>query len=113
MKKLIFIIVLFIAAVSANAQRTPIKTGDLQKTIIDNIQRDYAGFTIKEATKIVNNNVTNYEVAIIKGTTQETLLYDNDGKFIKKTSVKNGSVTKQEATPPSKKQTPVNSQKNK
>jgi hypothetical protein len=113
MNKLIFIIVFIITAISANAQRTPVKTEDLQKTITDNIHKDYIGFTIKEATENVANNITTYEVVIAKGTTQETLLYDKDGKFLKKTEVKNGTVAKQKPTQPVKKQTPVKTHNNK
>jgi hypothetical protein len=113
MKKLFLIIVLVIAAISANAQRTPVKTGDLQKAIIDNIHKDYTRFTIRGATKNVTNNITTFEVAIAKGTTQETLLYDKDGRFLKKTGLKNGTVAKQETTPPAKKQAPVKTQNKK
>jgi hypothetical protein len=113
MKKLFLIIAMVVAAVSANAQRTPVKVGDLQKPIIDNVTKDYAGFTIKEATKIVTNNVTTYEVEIAKGTTQQTLLYDKDGKFVKKIGAKEGLVEKQKTTPPAQKQPPVNTQKKK
>jgi hypothetical protein len=94
MKKLFAIMVLVMTALAVNAQRTPVKVADLQKAIKDNIASNYAGFTIKEATKVVSNNVTEFEVVITKGTSQETLLYDKDGKFIKKVTAKEGSVAK-------------------
>ncbi len=86
--------VLVMAAFIANAQRTPIKVSDLQKPITDNIAKDYAGFTIKDALKIVDNNVTTYEVVITKGTTSETLVYDSNGKFLNKETLKTGSYEK-------------------
>jgi hypothetical protein len=92
MKKILFIIVLVMSALIVNAQRTPLKVEDLQKSITDNITKDYAGFTIKEATKVVENNVVTYDVVITKGTTQETLSYDNTGKFLKKMDAKTGAV---------------------
>jgi hypothetical protein len=101
--------VLVLGALALNAQRTPVKVADLQKSITDNITKDYVGFTIKEATKVVENNVTTFDVVIVKGTTQETLCYDNAGKFLKKMGEKTG-MTKEKpktsvkpATPPKKK----------
>lgn len=87
-------------ALVVNAQRTPVKIADLQKSIVENITKDYAGFTIKEATKVVENNVVTYDVVIAKGTTQETLCYDNAGKFLKKLEAKTGQ--KPASKPPTK-----------
>lgn len=87
-------------ALVVNAQRTPVKIADLQKSIVENITKDYAGFTIKEATKVVENNVVTYDVVIAKGTTQETLCYDNAGKFLKKLEAKTGQ--KPASNPPTK-----------
>lgn len=93
--------VLVMGALVVNAQHTPVKVADLQKSITDNIARDYVGFTIKDATKVVENNVTTYNVVIAKGTMQETLCYDNSGKFLKKLEAKSGMV-KSETAPASK-----------
>jgi len=101
MKKLLFVMVLVMGALVVNAQHTPVKVADLQKSITDNIARDYVGFTIKDATKVVENNVTTYNVVIAKGTMQETLCYDNSGKFLKKLEAKSGMV-KSETAPASK-----------
>jgi len=103
--------VMVFAVVAANAQRTPVKVNDLQKSITDNIAKDYAGFTIKEATKVVSNNVTNYEVIVTKGTTKETLLYDANGKFVKKVVAQGGSVaTQKPATTTTGTKTPPSTQ---
>jgi hypothetical protein len=100
MKKLLFIVVLMMGALVVNAaQRTPVKVADLQKAITDNVAKDYVGFMIKEATKVVDNNIETFEVIIAKGTTQETLLYDKDGKFLKKTAFKTGTVEKKVIKP--------------
>ena len=89
-----------------NAQRTPVKVTDLPKGITEYVTKDYAGFTIKDATKIVTNNEVTYEVVVAKGTTQETLLFDKDGKFIKKVTAKEGTVEKKNTNPPVKTKTP-------
>lgn len=93
-------------ALVVNAQRTPVKVSDLQKAITDNIAKDYAGFTIKEATKVVENNVTTFEVVITKGTMQDTLVYDSTGNFLKKMEAKSDMVKaglKTTTKPPAKK----------
>lgn len=102
MKKLLAIMVLVMTALAVNAQRTTVKTTDLQKAITDNVAKDFAGFTIKEATKVVANNVTSFEVFVVKGTAQETLLYDKDGNFVKKVVKQEGTVEKSKA--PAKKE---------
>ena len=90
MKKLLSVIVLVMSAVIANAQRTPVKVADLQESITDNIAKDYVGFTIKDATKVIEKDVITYDVVVVKGTLQETLCYDNTGKFLKKMGAKAG-----------------------
>ena len=92
MKKVLIVLVLIMAVLVVNAQvtnttestRTAVKVADLQKAITDNIAKDYVGYTIKEATSVTTNNAVTYEVVIVKGTNTETLVYDKDGKFVKK-----------------------------
>ena len=100
MKKLLFVMVLVMGALVVNAQKTPVKVADLQKSITDNIAKDYVGFTIKEATQVVENNVVTFDVVVVKGTTQETLCYDNTGKFLKKMGTKEGTAKPAPKTTP-------------
>jgi len=74
------------AVLVANAQITKVqvKPADLPKAITDNIAKNYVGYAIKEATKITENKVVSYDVMIHKGTAMETLVYDKDGKFLRK-----------------------------
>ena len=105
MKKLLLGILFMAGALAVNAQRTPVKVSDLQKAITDNVAKDYVGFTIKEATRVVENNVTTFEVVITKGTMQDTLVYDSTGKFLKKMEAKSDMVkagAKTTAKPPAK-----------
>ena len=104
MKKLLFIVALMMGALVVNAQRTPVKVVELQKAITDNVAKDYVGFTIKEATKVVENNIVTYEVVVAKGTTQETplyytLLYDKVGKFLENLTLKADTVKKKDVKP--------------
>ena len=82
---------------NAKSTKTTVKVADLQKTITDNIAKDYAGFTIKEATSVTANNSVSYNVVVVKGTETETLVYDKDGMFVKKlphSAVKHHSTKK-------------------
>jgi len=96
MKKLLVVLVLVMAVLAVNAQipvtttekETPVRTtilvADLQAAITDNIAVDYVGYTISEATKVVADEIVTYEVVVVKDDITETLVYDNEGKFIKK-----------------------------
>ena len=83
-----------VLVVNAQATKTPVvkekplravvMVGDLQKTITDNIAKDYVGFTVKEAFSLTEKDIVTYEVVIVKGTVTEKLIYDKNGVFIKK-----------------------------
>ncbi|HVN57241.1 MAG TPA: hypothetical protein VMT63_02990 [Bacteroidales bacterium] len=112
MKKVLLLAVLFMSAMIINAQtRTVVKTADLPKALTENVAKDYAGFTIKEATKVVTNNVVTFEVVVVKGTTTDTLVYDKDGKFVKKVTAKTGTPEKKD-NPPATKQNPPATKQN-
>ena len=76
MKKVLFVLVLIMAALVVNAQATTtsaqakpastvVKVADLPKTITDNVAKDYAGYTIKDATCTNANNVLTYDVVVV------------------------------------------------
>jgi hypothetical protein len=102
MKKILFVVVLMMSVLVINAQttkttvtnakatKTSVKVADLQKSITDNIAKDYAGYTIKEATSVTKDKAVTYNVVVLKGTATETLVYDKDGKFVKKLPPKTG-----------------------
>jgi hypothetical protein len=101
MKKLAFIMVLMMTAFIVNAQEqsTSIKVTDLQKSITNNISKDYPGFTIKEANRIVNKGTVCYEVMIDKGNTSQTLLYNDEGQFLRKEGMKTGMKSRMKEKP--------------
>ncbi len=95
MKKVLFVLALFMAVMVVNAQtqatttqatpaKTVVKIADLPKAITDNVAKDYADFTVKDASSTKTDNVLTYEVVIVNGTETETLVYSEDGKFVKK-----------------------------
>jgi hypothetical protein len=63
---------------------TVVKEADLPKAINENLAKDYAGYTVKGASSTNKDNVLTYDVVIVKGDITETLVYDKDGKFVKK-----------------------------
>ncbi len=116
MKKVLFVLIFVVAALAGNAQssdtksktqtqqktttttskkstKEDIKVADLQKPISDNIAADYPGYVVKKATKVTLNGVETYEVVVNKGATTQTLVYDKDGKFVKKLSAKGNKPT--------------------
>ena len=96
MKRVLFVLVLMMSVLVVGAQtskttvtnakstRTTVKVADLQKSITDNVAKDYAGYTIKDASSITTNNAVTYHVVVVKGSDTETLVYDKDGMFVKK-----------------------------
>jgi hypothetical protein len=110
MKKLVFILTLIMAVMVVNAQvtRVAVKTGDLPKGITDNVAKNYMGFNIKDATRVTENNIVTYDVVLTKGTDMETLVYDKDGKFLRKAlptaqPMAHTNHKHEEKTPPAKK----------
>ena len=95
MKKLVLVAVFGLAVLFVNAQtRTEVKVADLNKAITENVAKEHTGFAIKNAYKLETNGVVTFEVKVEKGTEIEMLVYDKDGKFVKKEAHKSGTVTK-------------------
>ena len=63
---------------------TPVKVADLPKPITDNIAKDYVDYTVKNASSVTANNSTTYHVVVVKGTSSVTLVYDSNGKLLRK-----------------------------
>lgn len=86
MKKIAVILVCMIAFVGfSNAQtRTAVKTADLQKAIVDNINKNFSGYIIQNAFKVEKGTATTFEVNVAKGTDKMQLIYDKEGKFLSK-----------------------------
>ena len=86
MKKTALILTMAITFVAfVNAQnRTEIKSNDLPKSIIDNIAKEYVGYSIQNAFKVNNNNHMTYEVIVEKGAEKDKLAYNENGNFIRK-----------------------------
>jgi hypothetical protein len=65
-------------------RRSVVKNEDLKKDIKDNIAKDYKGYTISKAIQSDDNGVVTYHISILKDNERVNLVYDKDGKFLKK-----------------------------
>jgi hypothetical protein len=82
-KAALLVILIFGLSAMVSAQtKTAVKVTDLQKGITDNITKNYAGYTIKDAFKVETNKVITYDVDVVKGAKNMCLSYDNSGKFL-------------------------------
>ncbi len=89
MKKLFLFLVLVITTVVINAQRIRFSPDELPGTISSNIGKEYPGYTVKQAvwdwsTSLIPGHVFLYDIVITNGTNDICLIYDKDGKFLKK-----------------------------
>jgi hypothetical protein len=96
---LLLVMALFGAFVFAQT-KTEVKPADLSKDITTYIAKDYAGYSIEKAFKEENKGVMTWEVEIMKGHEKHMLVFDKDGKFVKKESMK--SEEKSMETKPAK-----------
>lgn len=89
MKKATLILgILLVFGTIVNAQtKVEVKKADLPKAIVENIAKDYAGYSIQNAFKVTKDKQTDYDVVVLKGADKEKLEYSADGKFLKKEAV--------------------------
>jgi hypothetical protein len=93
MKRTFLFLLFCISAVIVNSQtniviedkwdRTPIQIAELKTSITEFIIKDYPGFTINQATRVVKNNVITYEIIIVQGTVTDTLIYDQNYSLVR------------------------------
>jgi hypothetical protein len=68
---------------------TEIETAALPAPVKNSLSKDYAGYKVKEAAKIVSENSTTYEAELKKGKESFDLIFSEDGKLLKKSEKKN------------------------
>ena len=94
MKKISLILIFILCAVIINAQnptvskgtgnRIRIRPNQLPREITTvSMGTDHLGYAIKDAYRITQGKVTNYEIHITNGSVNKSLLYDTKGKIIK------------------------------
>jgi len=63
---------------------TEMSKGDLSKAILEFIKKEYGGYKINEAAKVVSDGVTTFEAEVEKGESTYDLIFDTNDKLIKK-----------------------------
>jgi hypothetical protein len=106
MKKLalLMVAVLFVAFVSAQT-KTELKPADLSKPAAEYIAKNFVGYTVDKVFKCDNKGTVTTEVMVAKGPEKQTLVFDKEGKFLKKEAAKVESKTT--VKPPVKTTPPV------
>jgi hypothetical protein len=67
------------------ATETAIQKSDLPNGVIEYIEKNFKGFEITETTKIIDSaGLISYEAEVSKGHTVKDLIFDKDGRLIKK-----------------------------
>ena len=85
MKKVLLLPVAFILISGAFAQKmTEVKTRDLPKPIEKYINENMPGVTIFKAVKVEDKGTLTYNVAIDVHGRKHILVFDKDGKFLKR-----------------------------
>jgi hypothetical protein len=85
MKKVLLMIVAVVFSTFIFAQtKTELKVNDLPKSITSYVSKNFTGFNIEKAFKVVNNGVQTYDLLIKKGDIKHYLAFDKDGNFNKK-----------------------------
>jgi hypothetical protein len=87
MKKtaLLTLFILF-ACFSFSQTKTELQVSELQKPIKEHIEKNFNGFSIGKIFKVDAKGTITYDICVAKGTTYEKLIYDKEGKFLKKES---------------------------
>ncbi len=84
--KTLFAIVALVAftVLGVNAQtKSMVKIADLPKAITENLSAQHKDWKPAEAFKVDTKGIVSYEVIVKKGTAEEKLLYDKNGKLTK------------------------------
>ena len=85
MKRIILMTVVAIFATVVFAQtKTELKPADLLKPITEYVAHNMTTFTILKAFKVDSKGVITFDVIVAKGAEKRLLVFDKDGKFIKK-----------------------------
>jgi hypothetical protein len=89
MKKVVLLIVaVLLVSLTFSQTKTEIKPADLSKNISAYIAKNFSGYGVDRAFKVVNKGVMSTEVTISKGTEQLALTFDKDFKLTKKEAIK-------------------------
>jgi hypothetical protein len=114
MKKVTLTLFIALFSMMVFAQtKTEMKPSELPKSITDYIAQNVKAFTIFKAFKVDSKGVITYDVVVTKGSDKRILVFDKDGKFMKKgdqetkETLKSAPDTKPKTTQPATKTEPA------
>jgi hypothetical protein len=85
MKKVTLTLIAALFATLIFAQtKTELKSSELPKTITDYLATNVKAYTIYKSFKVDSKGVITYDVIMTKGSDKRMMVFDKDGKFIKK-----------------------------
>jgi hypothetical protein len=83
--KIIFLLIFACFNLGVSAQRkTPIHVFELGQSITEHLVKTFPCSLVSAAWKVNTNNVLSYEVRMVKRNMEYALIYDKDGKFLRK-----------------------------
>lgn len=87
MKTIASLILALLLGTAVLAQtRTELQVSELQKPIVEYINRNFHGYTIDKIFKVDNKGEITYDICVNKSSEHEKLFFDRDGKFLRKES---------------------------
>ena len=75
-------------------EETEMASGELSAAIKNTLAKDFAGFKVTEAAKILAKGVTTFEAEVEKGGERFDLIFDTQGKLLKKIKKEKGKEDK-------------------
>lgn len=87
MKKLLLCMVFSFSALFLFSQtKTELQESELQKPIKEHLEKHFHGFSVGKIFKVDARGTITYDICVAKGNTYEKLIYDKEGRFLKKES---------------------------
>jgi hypothetical protein len=84
MKRVVFVFFLLFASTLLFSQtRTELQVNELQKPIVEYIEKNFKGFSIEYAFKVDDKGVITFDICISKDKTNEKLFFDKEGRFLR------------------------------
>ena len=87
-KGFVLILAILLMSFTFSQTKTEIKPPDISKGISAYITKNFSGYSIEKAFKVVNKGAISTEVRISKGADELALTFDKDLKLIKKEAIK-------------------------
>jgi hypothetical protein len=113
MKRAIFIFVAIIIAILVySLTRTEVIIRNLPAPITEYVKTKMQAFAISKAFKVDSKGVITFEILVVKGSEKQVLIFDRNGKFLKKGDKEAMDAMEKKYGPPNpSKQTPQQGKK--